>query len=179
MVPDRIVMSKGGDEVMGGKRRRSFLSTGKALLMWRKRFHGGIDRHTMRDLVASIHAVGTEDFVCDEVLDKLDAALDVGGVYDPKRERYDHHRKGFTEHYGLEINAKELIDQTHPDVNRLFLAVYQNFIEAVDAIDNGIHQYGTEKPPRYVNNTSLAHRIGRLNLDWIETDQSTNTVEKS
>ncbi|XP_010503595.1 PREDICTED: UPF0160 protein-like [Camelina sativa] len=126
-----------------------------------------------------------------QVLEKLDAALDVGGVYDPQSERYDHHQKGFTEvfghgfntklssaglvykHYGLEIIAKELqLDQRHPDVYRLFLAVYKNFIEAVDAIDNGIHQYDTDQPPRYVNNTSLGHRIGRLNLDWIEPDQS-------
>lgn len=36
------------------------------------------------------------------------------------------------QHYGLEIIAKELqIDQTHPDVHRLFLAVYKNFIEVV------------------------------------------------
>lgn len=28
---------------------------------------GGIDTHTMRDLVASIRIVGTEDFVCEEV----------------------------------------------------------------------------------------------------------------
>ena len=28
---------------------------------------GGIDSHTMRDLVASIRVVGTEDFVCEEV----------------------------------------------------------------------------------------------------------------
>ncbi|WZZ44545.1 hypothetical protein YC2023_040804 [Brassica napus] len=160
-----------------------------------------------------------------QVLEKLDAALDVGGVYDPESERYDHHQKGFTEvfghgfntklssagliykHYGLEIIAKELqLDQKHTDVQRLFLAVYKNFIEviflaferdwqillsssisgltkkdiaAVDAIDNGIHQYDTDQPPRYVNNTSLAHRIGRLNLDWIEPDQSSSKEDEA
>ncbi|CAN7066959.1 unnamed protein product [Brassica rapa subsp. trilocularis] len=31
---------------------------------------GGIDSHTMRDLVASIRVVGTEDFVCEEVLEE-------------------------------------------------------------------------------------------------------------
>ncbi|CAH2064701.1 unnamed protein product [Thlaspi arvense] len=115
-----------------------------------------------------------------QVLEKLDAALDVGGVYDPKSERYDHHQKGFTEHYGLEIIAKELqLDQRHPDVHRLFLAVYKNFIEAVDAIDNGIHQYDTDKPARYVNNTSLSYRIARLNLDWIEPDQSSSKEDEA
>ncbi|KAG7565020.1 Metal-dependent protein hydrolase [Arabidopsis suecica] len=133
-----------------------------------------------------------------QVLEKLDAALDVGGVYDPQSERYDHHQKGFTEvfglgfntklssaglvykHYGLEIISKEIqLDQRHPDVFRLFLAVYKNFIEAVDAIDNGIHQYDTDQPPRYVNNTSLGHRIGRLNLDWIESDQSSEKEDEA
>ncbi|KAL1203288.1 hypothetical protein V5N11_031882 [Cardamine amara subsp. amara] len=133
-----------------------------------------------------------------QVLEKLDAALDVGGVYDPEIERYDHHQKGFTEvfghgfntklssaglvykHYGLEVVAKELqLDQRHPDVYRLFLAVYKNFIEAVDAIDNGIHQYDTDQPPRYINNTSLGHRIGRLNLDWIEPDQSSEKEDEA
>ncbi|XP_019058258.1 PREDICTED: UPF0160 protein MYG1, mitochondrial isoform X2 [Tarenaya hassleriana] len=141
------------------------------------------------------HIVRTRDPL---VLETLDAVLDVGGVYDPKTDRYDHHQKGFTDvfghgfntklssaglvykHYGLEIIAKELqLDQGHPDVQRLFLAIYKNFIEAVDAIDNGIHQYGTDQPPRYVNSTSLAHRIGRLNLDWTELDQSAEKEDEA
>ncbi|GFS39368.1 metal-dependent protein hydrolase [Actinidia rufa] len=31
------------------------------------------------------------------VLETLDAVLDVGGVYDPSRDSYDHHQKGFKE----------------------------------------------------------------------------------
>lgn len=46
------------------------------------------------------------------------------------------------------------------------------FLQAIDAIDNGINQFDTEKPPRYVNNTHLSSRVGRFNLDWIEPDQS-------
>ncbi|KAJ9677434.1 hypothetical protein PVL29_022429 [Vitis rotundifolia] len=127
-----------------------------------------------------------------QVLDGLDAVLDVGGVYDPSRDRYDHHQKGFGEvfghglstklssaglvykHFGMEIIARELqLDQGHPDVPRLFLAVYKSFMEAVDAVDNGINQYDTEdQPPRYVNNTHLSSRVGKLNLDWMDPDQS-------
>lgn len=44
--------------------------------------------------------------------------------------------------------------------------------QAIDAIDNGINQYDTDQPPRYVNNTHLSSRVGRLNLDWIDPDQS-------
>ncbi|XP_074367965.1 uncharacterized protein LOC141708301 isoform X2 [Apium graveolens] len=77
------------------------------------------------------------------------------------------------QHYGLEIIAKEIqLDKEHPDVYKLYLAVYKSFIEAIDAIDNGVSQYDVDLPPNYVNNTSLSSRIGRLNLDWTEPDQS-------
>lgn len=126
-----------------------------------------------------------------QVLDTLDAVLDVGGVYDPSRDRFDHHQRGFDQvfghgfvtklssaglvykHYGLEIIAKELgLDAGHPDVERVYLAVYKSFVEAIDAIDNGINQYDTDQPPKYVNSTHLSSRVGRLNLDWIDEDQS-------
>ncbi|KAI4357620.1 hypothetical protein L6164_001557 [Bauhinia variegata] len=126
-----------------------------------------------------------------QVLEGLDAVLDVGGVYDPNRDRYDHHQKGFEEffghgfstklssaglvykHFGKEIIAKELqVHEDHPDVYRLFLAIYKSFMEAIDAIDNGINQYDTDQPPKYVNNTHLSSRVGRLNLDWTDPDQS-------
>ncbi|KAA3454844.1 protein-like isoform X1 [Gossypium australe] len=141
-----------------------------------------------------------------KVLEGFDAVLDVGGVYDPSRDRYDHHQKGFEEVFGhgfntklssaglvykvfiissrqlkipshssllVEIIAKELqLGEDHPDVQRLFLAIYKNFMEAIDAIDNGINQFDTDKPPRYVNNTNLSSRVGRLNLDWMDHNQS-------
>lgn len=134
------------------------------------------------------HIVRTRD---QQMLQTLDAVLDVGGVYDPTRDRYDHHQKGFEEvfghgfntklssaglvykHFGKEIIAKELrVEEDHPDVHRLYLAVYKSFMEAIDAIDNGINQYDTDQPPRYVNNTHLSSRVGRLNLDWIDPDKS-------
>ncbi|KAK7350046.1 hypothetical protein VNO77_08097 [Canavalia gladiata] len=126
-----------------------------------------------------------------QVLEGLDAVLDVGGVYDPARDRYDHHQKGFEEvfghgfstklssaglvykHFGKEIIAKELkVDEEHQNVHYIYLAVYKSFMEAIDAIDNGINQYDTDQPPRYVNNTHLSSRAGRLNLDWTDPDQS-------
>ncbi|KAF3432772.1 hypothetical protein FNV43_RR23874 [Rhamnella rubrinervis] len=126
-----------------------------------------------------------------QVLDSLDAVVDVGGVYDPARDRFDHHQSGFHEvfghgfttklssagvvykHYGMELIAKELnLDVRHPDVYRLFLAIYKNFVLAIDATDNGINQYETDQCPKYVNNTYLSSRIGRLNLDWVDPDHS-------
>nr|CAB3447543.1 unnamed protein product [Digitaria exilis] len=126
-----------------------------------------------------------------QILDTLDAVLDVGGVYDPSRHRYDHHQKGFSEvfghgfntklssaglvykHFGKEIIAKELgVNEDHEDVYRLYIAIYKSFVEALDAIDNGINQYDTDQPPKYVNNTHLSSRVGRLNPDWTDPDQS-------
>jgi len=40
------------------------------------------------------------------VLEALDAVLDVGGVYDPARDRYDHHQKGFEEVLGHGFSTK-------------------------------------------------------------------------
>ncbi|KAM0863405.1 hypothetical protein ACQ4PT_044610 [Festuca glaucescens] len=126
-----------------------------------------------------------------QILDSLEAVLDVGGVYDPSWHRYDHHQKGFNEvfghgfntklssaglvykHFGKEIIAKELqLNEDHEDVHQVYLAIYKNFVEALDAIDNGINQYDTEQPPKYVNNTHLSSRVGRLNPDWTDPDQS-------
>lgn len=57
-------------------------------------------------------------------------------------------------------------------VNEISLKDSYLCLQAIDAVDNGINRYDTDKPPRYVNNTHLSSRVGRLNLDWIEPDQS-------
>ena len=41
-------------------------------------------------------------------------------------------------------------------------------MKALDAVDNGINRYDTDKLPRYINNTRLSARVGRLNPDWLE-----------
>lgn len=44
----------------------------------------------------------------------------------------------------------------------------QSFIEAIDAIDNGIAQYDTTEPRRYSTSTDLSSRVGFLNPSWNE-----------
>lgn len=39
-------------------------------------------------------------------MEGLDAVLDVGGEYDPSRDRYDHHQKGFEEVFGHGFKTK-------------------------------------------------------------------------
>lgn len=41
-----------------------------------------------------------------KVLETLDAVVDVGGVYVPRRYRYDHHQKGFDEVLGHGFTTK-------------------------------------------------------------------------
>ena len=37
----------------------------------------------------------------ESVLSKLDVVIDVGGVYDHNKNRYDHHQRGFSEVFGM------------------------------------------------------------------------------
>lgn len=55
---------------------------------------------------------------------------------------------------------------SHPDVRTLWLQVYRQFIEAVDAVDNGINRFDSESAPRYEQNTCLPSRVGFLNPPW-------------
>jgi len=130
-----------------------------------------------------------------EVLKQADIVIDVGAVYDEVALRFDHHQREFDgvfghgfntklssaglvyKHFGREIVAKILgIPVDHADLETVYLRVYRNFVEAVDAIDNGIQQYISEDPPRYVNNTGLSARVGALNPAWNE-EQSSATLD--
>lgn len=50
--------------------------------------------------------------------------------------------------------------------------ILSNIWQAIDATDNGINQYDIDQPPKYANNTYLSSRVGRLNPEWIDLDQS-------
>lgn len=54
------------------------------------------------------------------------------------------------------------------EVQTVWLQVYKTFIEAVDAIDNGINQFDTSDEPRYLETTALPSRVGHLNPQWNE-----------
>ncbi|RUS33883.1 hypothetical protein BC938DRAFT_483401, partial [Jimgerdemannia flammicorona] len=114
-----------------------------------------------------------------------DVVVDVGGVYDVEKFRFDHHQRGFFEtfsdkhktklssaglvykHFGKEIIASELdLKQEDKDVDTLYVKVYDDFIEALDGTDNGINQYPLELTPAYKDSTNLHSRVGRLNPWW-------------
>lgn len=121
------------------------------------------------------------------VLDQCDIVVDVGAIYDESKQRFDHHQRGFEEvfghgfetklssagliykHFGREIIANRTqLAQQDPKVDTLYLKLYKTFIEAIDAIDNGISQYATTESPRYQSRTDLSSRVGWLNPAWNE-----------
>lgn len=60
------------------------------------------------------------------------------------------------------------VDPGPPEVDVVYLTLYKNFMEAIDAIDNGVNQWDSEGPPKYLNNTHLSARVGNLNPAWNE-----------
>jgi len=131
-----------------------------------------------------------------EKLASCDIVVDVGGEYDPQRHRYDHHQRSFTEtmsslspgkpwqtklssagliylHFGHKLLAR-LLGTSEEDsmVGTIYDKMYENFVEEVDAVDNGISQW-EEGEPRYVLTTTLSARVARLNPAWNQPNQDT------
>ena len=56
--------------------------------------------------------------------------------------------------------------------------MYDNFVEEIDAIDNGVNQFDGES--RYKISTNLSARVGQLNPKWNEDKVDENVcIEKS
>jgi len=119
------------------------------------------------------------------ILETCDIVVDVGAVYDESKQRFDHHQRGFTtvfghgfntklssagliyKHFGKKIVANRLQNSIDdPKVELLWLKLYKEFIEAIDAIDNGISQYPNDIKPLYSTRTDLSSRVGYLNPAW-------------
>ncbi|XP_028730308.1 MYG1 exonuclease isoform X2 [Peromyscus leucopus] len=131
-----------------------------------------------------------------EKLASCDIVVDVGGEYDPLKHRYDHHQRTFTEtmsslcpgkpwhtklssaglvylHFGHKLLA-QLLGTSEEDsvVDTIYDKMYENFVEEVDAVDNGISQW-EEGEPRYALTTTLSARVARLNPTWNQPNQDT------
>ncbi|KAG5995369.1 hypothetical protein E4U52_008409 [Claviceps spartinae] len=128
-----------------------------------------------------------------KVLETCHTVVDVGSEYDPERHRYDHHQRGFTTtfpgrptklssaglvymHFGRAIIAQTLGNGTKPEdaqVGVIHDKLYESFVEALDAHDNGISKYdttllraaGIEK--RFKDGGfGLGAMVSRLNRNW-------------
>ncbi|KAJ1159934.1 hypothetical protein NDU88_000438 [Pleurodeles waltl] len=130
-----------------------------------------------------------------KILSGCDVVVDVGGVYDPETHRYDHHQRSFVEnmnslkpekpwvtklssaglvylHFGSQILSHILgTKEDDPKISVLYDKMYENFVEEIDAIDNGISQCDAE--PRYAISTNLSSRVGHLNPRWNDEQQDT------
>jgi len=130
------------------------------------------------------------------VLETCDVVVDVGGVFDASRFRFDHHQRSFNDsmhslsdgkfpwktklssaglvyfHFGTRILAL-LLDSKPEDklVQILFKKIYENLMEEIDAIDNGVDvcSAGT---PNYIVSTTLSNRVGRCNPRWNAKDKN-------
>jgi uncharacterized UPF0160 family protein len=126
-----------------------------------------------------------------KLLETCHTVVDVGGEYDASANRYDHHQRTFDTtfpnrptklssaglvymHFGKAIIAQHLgVSEEAEEVKILWEKVYESFIEAVDANDNGISVYdpkgieaaGLEK--RFSDGgNSLGAMVSRLNPNW-------------
>eukprot|EP00441_Pelagodinium_beii_P038009 CAMPEP_0197641934 /NCGR_PEP_ID=MMETSP1338-20131121/15738_1 /TAXON_ID=43686 ORGANISM="Pelagodinium beii, Strain RCC1491" /NCGR_SAMPLE_ID=MMETSP1338 /ASSEMBLY_ACC=CAM_ASM_000754 /LENGTH=358 /DNA_ID=CAMNT_0043214985 /DNA_START=47 /DNA_END=1123 /DNA_ORIENTATION=+ len=130
------------------------------------------------------------------VLEPCDIVIDVGGVYDHEKLLYDHHQRGFFEtadgkpgaatkpteatgrwktklsasglvykHYGREI-ISQLSGTGAADTEALWSELYDQFMEGIDAIDNGIEI--SDGARRYKESSDLSSRVHRLNPRWNE-----------
>lgn len=117
-----------------------------------------------------------------------DIVIDVGGQYDGKKF-FDHHQRDFNEtfssnfstklssagliykHFGKEIISQELeLEENSENVGILYQKIYKEFIEALDANDNGINNYSMEvEANKKFNdkNITLPALVSRLNPSWI------------
>jgi len=125
------------------------------------------------------------------LLETCHTVVDVGGEYDASTNRYDHHQRTFDTtfpnrptklssaglvymHFGKAIIAQRLgVIEDAEEVSVIWEKIYENFIEAVDANDNGISAYdpkgiaaaGLEKRFRD-GGFSLGAMVSRLNPNW-------------
>jgi len=125
--------------------------------------------------------------------------VDVGGIYDPDKKRFDHHQASFQHtlkslvpgkrwdvrlssaglvyvHYGKQV-IRKLIDNDHEGlVEFVFDEVYENLIVEVDAVDNGVPMHERAEP-LYRINTGLSSRVSHLNKQWNESETGYNPDE--
>jgi len=135
-----------------------------------------------------------------EVLDKLDIVIDVGGVYDHSKLRYDHHQRDYNEkftpklkkpnderctklsasglvyrHYGKDVIRAYYPSLSETDLELAYQKIYDSLLEALDAIDTGVEMVPEGVEPLYSDTTGLARRVSRFNPRWNEVNDDGET----
>jgi len=138
-----------------------------------------------------------------KVLEPCDIVIDVGGVYDHDKKRYDHHQREYDErfddagnektnggvgrctklsasglvyrHYGKEVIKAHYPSLSAEHLDLVYVKLYNSLLEALDAIDTGVEMSTTELV--YSDTTGLSSRVGRLNPRWNEVDENGNSPD--
>ena len=129
-----------------------------------------------------------------EQLDKCDIVVDVGGKYDSTKY-FDHHQRGFSEvfghgyttklssaglifkHFGDQIISNSLgIPTQDPVVSLLYQNLYGEYIEGIDANDNGINAFDSTVPaqPKFKQSMSLPSMVSHLNPAWNDEEHASD-----
>lgn len=122
-----------------------------------------------------------------DAINAADIVVDVGGIYDAAKNRFDHHQRGFTEtfdeHHAIKLSSAGLVykhfgkrvianilnwDNNHKDLEYLYGRVYDDLIEGFDGVDNGVPRYPQDIKAAYRDSTSISSRVSRLNPRWNE-----------
>ncbi|XP_011270216.1 hypothetical protein CAOG_08616 [Capsaspora owczarzaki ATCC 30864] len=136
------------------------------------------------------------------VLAEADCCVDVGAVDDPSTHRYDHHQASFKgtfspayksrlssaglvyKHHGREVIRKivaGVISPEHPELEAqtavLYERVYKQFIEHIDAMDNG-QEVSENGVLMYNLSSHIGTRVSRLNPEWNEEADNATVNER-
>jgi uncharacterized UPF0160 family protein len=140
------------------------------------------------------------------ILDQCHTVVDVGGEYDVTKNRYDHHQRTFNTtfpahqtklssaglvymHFGKALIAQhaQKLQQliTQDDLDLVHVKLYDDFIEAIDANDNGINKFDTTSleqagiQQRFKDNgITLASQVNDLNHeDPLKLDAPSRSTE--
>lgn len=114
-----------------------------------------------------------------------DIVVDVGGKYDGGNKWFDHHQREFSEYFSLDFHTKlssagliykhfgkDIIQEVlklsnASDVDMLYTKVYKEFIEAIDANDNGVNNYPSDVEKKFNDrNLTLPSLVSQLNPRW-------------
>lgn len=137
-----------------------------------------------------------------DLLSTCHTVVDVGGEYSPQTNRYDHHQRTFNAtfpsrptklssagliylHFGKDIIARRTkLTAESETVTLLWEKLYADFVEALDAHDNGISVYdpaGTKNLEKRFHDggVSLGSLVGDLNHDYSDDEDSSSSATKN
>ena len=132
-------------------------------------------------------------------LDECDIIVDVGSVFDTSSHRYDHHQREFNEsmhslsggkyswltklssaglvyfHFGHRVvSIVSNLDLNDPNLEIIYQKMYEQFMEEIDANDNGISQF--EGEPKFRITTTVSNRVAGLLPAWNETNRNFDEI---